>query len=58
MRWFMTAFREQRCQEQNGALGGVHLPRPEPDAARNECRAVRVGDSGVLLAALMRELYR
>jgi hypothetical protein len=30
----------------------------EPVAARNECRAVLAGESGVCLAALMRELDR
>ena len=30
----------------------------EPGAACNECRAVLVGDSRVMLAALMRELNR
>jgi len=58
MRWFMTAFFEQRSHEQVSALGGVHLPRPEPGAPHNEGRAWLVGNSVVGLAALMRELDR
>ena len=35
---------------------GLSEHRPEPDAPRNECRPMLVGDSDVMLAALMREL--
>jgi hypothetical protein len=39
-------------------LSQVQISGPEPVAARNECRAGRVGDLDGFLAALMRELVR